>query len=265
MLIFILSHLVSSFLFLPCFPLLFDRLCIVIDGWLKQVDAGAGLVYGVNENDNIYRRVDNTWVQVSGSLMHVTVGPAGVWGVNRLQSVYKLVNNSLMPLSGRLKQIDAGGNIFVAGVNGMDAIYCLNQNSATSNSPNPNYVSVDGSLKYDACGPWGCWGVDAYDDIYYRSNVQPTDCRGTSWQQIGGKMKMVEVGTDGSVYSVNSQGKVYKREGISAGNPIGTSWTQLNFYDTFQHVSYDQGNLWLITEKGVIYKCKVNGADPSCY
>ncbi|KAM4015296.1 fish-egg lectin-like [Anomaloglossus baeobatrachus] len=231
-----------------------DRLCIVIDGWLKQVDAGNGHVYGVNNYDDVYHLVNGIWQQLPGKLIHVTAGLAGVWGVNRLQNVYKLVYGTWLLMSGRLKQIDAGGNKFVVGVNGMDDIYCLNQNDTTSNSSNQTYVSVDGSLMYYSCGNQSCWGVNAYNYIYYRYNAQPTNCKGTSWQQIDGQLKMVEVGSDGSV------------EGISAGNPIGTSWTQLNFVDSFQHVSYDQGNLWMITVNGAIYKCKVNGVtNPDCY
>ncbi|XP_077113411.1 fish-egg lectin-like [Ranitomeya variabilis] len=243
-----------------------DRLCIVIDGWLKQVDAGAGQVYGVNDNDDIYQWLGHGWKNIPGKLMHVTVGPAGVWGVNKMQNIYKYQDNNWVQASGRLKQIDAGGNKFLSGANGLDDIYCANRDQTISNSANVAYNNIEGRLKYYTCGPWGCWGVNAYDDIYYRYDVTPTACQGSRWQQIDGKLAIVEVGTDGSVYGVNSQGQVYKREGISAGNPIGTSWTQLNFYDTFKHVSYDRGNLWLITEKGVIYKCKVNGSsDPNCY
>ncbi|XP_073513805.1 fish-egg lectin-like [Phyllobates terribilis] len=243
-----------------------DRLCIVIDGKLKQVDAGAGQVYGVNDNDDIYQLVGHGWKYIPGKLMHVTVGPAGVWGVNKMQEIFKFQDNNWVQVSGRLKQIDSGGDKFLSGANGLDDIYCVNQDQTISNSVNIAYNNVEGRLKYYTCGRWGCWGVNAYDDIFYRYDVQPTACQGSRWQQIDGKLEMVEVGTDGSVYGVNSQGQVYKREGISVGNPIGTSWTLLNFYDTFQHVSYDQGNLWLITNKGVIYKCKVNGStNPNCY
>ncbi|KAM4014958.1 fish-egg lectin-like [Anomaloglossus baeobatrachus] len=243
-----------------------DRLCIVINGRLKQVDAGNGQVYGVNDDDNIYQWLGSSWRQLPGQLMHVTVGPAGVWGVNKMQDVYKLQDTNWVQATGRLKQVDAGGNKFLAGVNGLDDIYCANQDQVISSSVNVAYIYIDGRLKYYACGPFGCWGVNAYDDIYYRYDVQPTSCQGSRWQQIDGKLKMVEVSSDGSVYGVNSQGEVYRRDGISAGNPTGTSWTKLYFYDIFKHVSYDQGNLWLITEKGVIYKCKMNGSsDPSCY
>ncbi|KAM4014957.1 fish-egg lectin-like [Anomaloglossus baeobatrachus] len=243
-----------------------DRLCIVIDGRLKQVDAGNGQVYGVNDDDNIYQWMGSGWRQFPGQLMHVTVGPAGVWGVNKFQSIYKYKDDNWMRVSGRLKQIDAGGDKFLSGVNGMDDIFCANQDQTISNSTNVAYNDIDGSLKYYSCGPYGCWGVNAIDNIYYRHNVQPTYCKGSRWQHIDGRLKMVEVGSDGSVYGVNSNGKVYKREGITDGNPIGTSWTQLKFYDVMKHVSYDQGNLWLITKKGIIYKCKVDGsADQSCY
>ncbi|KAM4015295.1 fish-egg lectin-like [Anomaloglossus baeobatrachus] len=215
-----------------------DRLCIVIDGRLKQIP---------------------------GNLSHVTVGQVGVWGVDRDNNIYKLKDNNWVQVSGLMKQVDAGGENIVAGVNRLDAIYCDDKDQTISNSANLAYTQIGGSLKYYSCGPYGCWGANANDDIKYRYDVKPTNCQGSRWQQVDGKLKMVEVGSDGSVYGVNSQGQVYKREGISAGNPIGTSWTQLNFVDTFKHVSYDQGNLWLLTDKGTIYKCKVDGStDRKC-
>ncbi|XP_069803271.1 fish-egg lectin-like [Dendropsophus ebraccatus] len=230
--------------------------CTVIPGKLRQIDAGADEVYGVNDDDNIYQWVDQNWKLLPGKLIHVSVGPAGVWGVNRGNTIYKFQDGNWVAVNGALKQIDAGGEKFASGVNSGDGIYCLNQDQVVSRSTVLSYTALDGSLKYYSCGPYGCWGVNSNNDIWYRHGVQPTSCRGSRWQQIDGKLIMVEVSTDGSVYGVNSQGQVYKREGISASNPIGTSWTREDISGSFRHVSYDQGNLWLLTMNGDINRCK---------
>ena len=41
---------------------------------------------------------------------------------------------------------------------------------------------------------------------------------------IDGSMKQIEVGGDGDVYAVDSEGKLYKREGVSSSNLYGTEW-----------------------------------------
>ncbi|CAJ0967935.1 unnamed protein product [Ranitomeya imitator] len=229
--------------------------CTAIPGVLKQIDASNGQVYGVNFGDDIYKWENNNWIQLPGKLIHVTFGPAGLWGVNRANNIYKWQDNLWQNVAGALKQIDAGGEIFVSGVNGLDWIYCLNQVDTLSKATVLPFVQLDGALKYYSCGLNGCWGVNSINNIYYRYDVQPSACRGSRWQQVEGSLVMVEVATDGSVYGVNSGGMVYKRDGISAANPVGTSWTQLMVNGNFRHVSYDQGNLWLLSQEGSIYKC----------
>ncbi|XP_073513804.1 fish-egg lectin-like [Phyllobates terribilis] len=184
--------------------------CIVIDGKLKQLDAGAGQVYGVNDNDDIYQWNGNGWKEMPGKLRHVTVGPAGVWGVNKIQEIFTFQDNRWVQASGRLNHIDAGGNNFLSGANKFQEIFCANKDQTISNPANIDYNPIDGILKYYSCGLYGCWGVNFGGSIFYRHDVQPTACRGSRWQQIEGRLAMVEVGTDGSVYGMNNEGQVYK-------------------------------------------------------
>ncbi|XP_073457365.1 fish-egg lectin-like [Aquarana catesbeiana] len=235
-----------------------DTQCTLIPGKLRQIDAGAGEVLGVNSNDDIYQWVDNNWKNIPGKLTHVSVGPAGIWGVNSANNIYKIQDNKWMSVSGLLKQIDAGGDKFLGGVNAQDNIYCLRQSCTVSGLSAVYWTPLEGSLKYYSCGPLGCWGVNSNDNIYFRQSVSPTACQGSQWQLIEGALKMIEVGTDGSVYGVNSAGNVYRRDGISARNPIGTSWTQLDLSFTFKHVTYDSGYLWLITPTDNIVRCSLN-------
>ncbi|XP_077312792.1 fish-egg lectin-like [Lithobates pipiens] len=232
--------------------------CTLMSMKLKQIDAGAGEVYGVTSNDDVYRWVDNHWKNIPGKLIHVSAGPAGVWGVNKEKHIYKRQNNTWMSVSGLLKQVDAGGDKFLGGVNTQDNVYCLRQNDTVSGSSSVTWTPLKGSLKYYSCGPLGCWGVNSDDDIYFRHNVNPTTCQGTQQQQIKGSLEMVEVGTDGSVYGVDSAGHVYRRIGINDKNPIGTYWTRLDFSFAFKHVTYDRGYLWLITPNENILRCSVS-------
>ncbi|CAH2318885.1 Hypothetical predicted protein [Pelobates cultripes] len=190
--------------------------CTLVPGKLKQIDAGAGQVYGVNDADDIFR------------------------------------------LNGALKQVDAGGNVFLGGVNSADNIYCLSQDLTLSKGTSLPFIQLDGSLKYYSCGRYSCWGVNSNNDIFYRLNVSPNDCKGSEWRQVDGNMIMVEVATDGSVYGINTIGNVYKREGISFSNPGGTEWSLLTVYGPFKHVSYDNGVLWLLDSERNIFKCDIN-------
>ncbi|XP_063292050.1 fish-egg lectin-like [Pelobates fuscus] len=236
--------------------------CTLVPGKLRQLDAGAGQVYGVTDDDSIFRFSGNDWVQVPGKLMHVSVGPAGVWGVDRQLRIFKFQNGDWVQTTGLLKQMDAGGYKYLGGVNIDERVFCLNQDSTISTGTAVTFVQLDGSVKYYSCGRYGCWGVTSANTIFYRLNVSPNDCKGSAWKQVAGQMVMVEVGTDGSVYGINIIGNVYKREGISSFNPIGTEWSLVDKYGPFKHLSYDEGLLWLINTQGDIFKCKVE--DSSC-
>ncbi|XP_067406402.1 fish-egg lectin-like [Emydura macquarii macquarii] len=250
-----------QFLLLPALLAVSSALdCSEVPGTLKQIDAGNGQVFGVNNAGNIYTLYGDSWVQLPGSLKHVTVGPAGVWGVNTNNNIYKLVGGSWQLTTGLLKQIDAGGDLLIAGVNMNDAIFCLPGPAAVivNNASSLPWVNIAGGLKYYSCGLWGCWGVNSADDIYFRSDVTPDHCEGSNWQHVPGKLSMIEVGTDGSVYGVNSAGQIYHRDGITKSNPVGTTWTQVaNFICKCKHLSHDLGLLWLISDEGKIVKCRI--------
>ncbi|XP_078092375.1 fish-egg lectin-like [Mustelus asterias] len=254
------SFLLTSLLACVCFQAVrSDLVCRQIDGNLKQIDAGNGQVFGVDEKGTVYSRNEGQWDIVPGSLSHVTVGPAGVWGVDRNHAIYRMLGGSWASMAGLLKQIDAGGDRFVGGVNANDDIYCVQEGDTLSaaNYNSPKYNHLAGKLKYYSCGPFGCWGVNSGDGIYSRTEVTPTNCVGTTWQHIPGKLSMIEVGTDGSVYGVNSAGQLYRRDGITCLLPTGTEWTHINIQGhKFKHVTTDLGQLWLITKSNQIVQCQ---------
>ncbi|XP_063078276.1 fish-egg lectin-like [Engraulis encrasicolus] len=159
---------------------------------------------------------------------------------------------------GLLKQIDAGGDEIVVGVNSHDHIYCLNKGSSIQPCREKSeWTQIPGGLKYYSCGPISCWGVNSKDQIYIKKGVTPEACGGVGdWQRIGGALSMIEVGQDGSVYGVNSGGNVYLRTGITTDQPEGTGWTHINFFKgQAKHVSFDLGHLWIILKNDQIHDC----------
>ena len=70
-----------------------------------------------------------------------------------------------------MKQIDAGGDQFVAGVTTGDAPYCLPMENTVGYSGSNsamNWRIIPGSLKYYSCGPYSCWGVNNKYQIFVK-------------------------------------------------------------------------------------------------
>ncbi|XP_029433080.1 fish-egg lectin-like [Rhinatrema bivittatum] len=232
--------------------------CTEIPGSLKQIDVSNGQVFGVNSADQIYTLYENSWTQIKGSLKHISVGPAGIWGVNSGDNIYRLVAGNWVQMPGALKQIDAGGDQFISGVNAQDDIFCLSKSGTipAKYQTTPPWENLEGKLKYHTCGSLSCWGVNSNDDIFYRWGSTSDSCKGSRWQQVEGKLSMIEVGTEGTVYGANAQGSVFRREGITDNNPIGTSWSQVDSCgNNIKHVSFDLGKLWMVTTDDRILTC----------
>ncbi|XP_069098268.1 fish-egg lectin-like [Pleurodeles waltl] len=236
-----------------------------IPGSLSHISVGPGGLWGVNRNNNIYKLVGADWVLTDARRSHKTNGfntkdtmGGGSFSVYYFQLTSHLLFFILFP--GLLKQIDAGGAQFISGANMNDDIFCLPEQatvSAKDGSALP-WNNIAGKLKYYSCNTNSCWGVNSADDIFYRFSVTPSSCSGSRWQQVEGKLAMIEVGSDGSVFGVNSVGDAYQRNGITASNPIGTSWSQLKYKaHKFSHLSYDLGLLWILTKDQMILRCKL--------
>ncbi|KAI2659966.1 Fish-egg lectin [Labeo rohita] len=187
--------------------------CTVMFGNLKQIDAGLGSVVGVNNLNEPFVLINNVFIKINMSLKHFSVGPAGWLGVNSANYIFKFQSGSFIQFPGLLKQVDAGGDQIIAGVNMNDDIFCLNMdaNDKWPSSTIP-WVHIPGKLKYYSCGPYSCWGVNSYDQIWILRDVSNNACSGSgNFLNIGGLLSMIEVATDGSVFGVNYQGNLYQR------------------------------------------------------
>ena len=172
-----------------------------IDGKLKQVAVAAdGTVWGVNKNDNIFRRDGNSWTRIDGELKQVAVGTAGlVWGVNKNDDIFRRDGNSWTRIDGKLKQVAVAADGTVWGVNKNDNIFRRDGNS---------WTRIDGELKQVAVATAGLvWGVNKNDDIFRRD--------GSSWTRIDGKLKQVAVAADGTVWGVNKNDNIFRRDGTT--------------------------------------------------
>ncbi|XP_018941613.1 fish-egg lectin-like [Cyprinus carpio] len=232
--------------------------CSVMNGNLKQIDAGSGSVVGVNNFDEAFILEDNVFTKINISLKHFTVGPAGWLGVNAANNIFKLQSGRFILFPGLLKQVDAGGDQILAGVNIYEDIFCLNMdaNDKWPSSTTP-WVQIGGKLKYYSCGPYSCWGVNIYDQIWILRDVSNNVCSGAgTFVNIGGLLSMIEVATDGSVFGVNYQGSLFQRIGVTRANPAGTDWiSMVACPNGHRHVSFDLGVLWVVCVDGSIRKC----------
>ncbi|XP_071389832.1 fish-egg lectin-like [Centroberyx affinis] len=227
--------------------------------YASQIDAGQGQVVATDRYNRNYFLGGSSWYRLpSASLKHVTVGHAGMWGVSTSNYIYKFVAGSWARASGSLKQIDAGGNLFIVGVNTGHQTFCL-RNSYTlgfKGTGSLSWTRMPTNLKYYSCGPYGCWGVDTSSRVYLTKSVTPSSCSNSGWTRISGlALKMVEVGSDGTVFGVTTSGQVYQRTGIASSRPQGTRWTKVPMCMTMKHVSYDLGKLWVVSTSGLVLLC----------
>ncbi|RXN10989.1 fish-egg lectin-like protein [Labeo rohita] len=161
--------------------------CEVIPGTLKQIDAGLGIVAGVNNDSEAFLFLGTRFERIRPSLKHITVGPAGQLGANSLNNVFKFADGSF-------KQIPTkdANNARPFG----DALW----------------TQLPGKLKYYSCGPYSCWGVSSAGSIFVRRSVSGGSCGGLgAFEAVAGSLSMVEVAADGNVFGVDPQGNLLQR------------------------------------------------------
>ncbi|KAF4108022.1 fish-egg lectin-like [Onychostoma macrolepis] len=233
--------------------------CTVISGILKQIDAGSGQVVGVNNGNEVFVLINDVFTKLSGSLKHFSAGPAGWLGVNSANEIFKFRSGSFIQFPGLLKQVDAGGDQIIAGVNMNDDLFCLNMDANNNWPPSdtPPWVHLNGKLKYYSCGPYSCWGVNSDNKVFIMRDVSNAVCSGSNkLENIDGLLSMIEVATDGSVFGVNHDGKLFQRTGVTRSNPSGTGWSSMHACPNgHKHVSSDLGVLWVVCVNGSILRC----------
>jgi len=223
-----------------------------------QIDASLGELVATDTNGQAYSLSGDYWKSVPyANLKHVSVGQAGIWGIGASNKIYKYVGDKWAEVPGGLIQIDAGGDGFVVGVNAGNNIYCLRSDSTMAFNglfKAAPWKDIGGRLKYFSCGPYGCWGVNSGDAIFFNALTSAATCSFSGWKHIAGGLKMIEVGTDGNAFGVNSAGAVFQRTGITKDLPQGSGWHHISCFGTMKQVSYDLGTIYGVSTTGVIMK-----------
>ncbi|KAL1275915.1 hypothetical protein QQF64_035538 [Cirrhinus molitorella] len=202
--------------------------CEVIPGTLKQIDAGLGIVGGVNNDNEAFLFLGTRFEKIGSSLKHFTVGPAGELGANSSNNVFKFADGSFKEIpSIQLKQVDAGGDQIIVGVSPVEDVFCLikDANNARPSGDAP-WIQLAGKLKYYSCGPYSCWGVNGAGNVVIRRSVTGATCGSPgAFEAVDGALSMVEVASDGNVFGVDTQGSLFQRVGVTTSNPPGLRWT----------------------------------------
>ena len=74
-------------------------------GLLKQVDVGPYGVWGVNSQDDIWRKTSTSWQRIPGALKDISVGKSSVWGVNSNDEIFRKSGGDWQKVGGLLKQV----------------------------------------------------------------------------------------------------------------------------------------------------------------
>uniref|UniRef100_A0A8D2JKM3 Uncharacterized protein n=1 Tax=Varanus komodoensis TaxID=61221 RepID=A0A8D2JKM3_VARKO len=230
-------------------------------GSLKQIDAGNGLVVGLEPTGNAFMLNGDDWLYLAGDMKHVTVGPNGLWMTGNNGNLYRMIGGNLEKIEGMDPSIRLmlGGEHFMAGVTPESESMCLSSselfnlkvNSSVSWSPVHNLVD------YYSCGKKGCWGITTDHSLVFRYGIEPERCQGNSWKTISDGYTMVEVGNDGTAYAVRENGRVYYWDEITDFDAYPKETRFRGIMSKVKHLSYDLGILWLITQDDKIMRCQL--------
>jgi hypothetical protein len=186
-----------------------------VPGSLRCVSVGTdGTVWGVGNNDEIYRRSGSSWTRMPGAHHQVSIGdPANVWGTNDKDEIYRWNGiNTWVRVAGTFKEVSAGGDGSVWAINNDGEIYRYLSNDV--------WVRMPGSLTQISVGnASSIWGVNG--DEIYRWN-------GTSWTRVPGKLKQVAAAFDGSVFGINKSNEIYRYLGNDNWQQIPGSLRQIS-------------------------------------
>lgn len=101
---------------------------------------------------------------------------------------------------------------------------CFGQNTYRNvGSDGTGWLPVEGSLKQIAIGTNSVFGVNGYDQIFYRAGITSKQPSGTTWVLLDGNLKHITVSPAGVVWGVNSANQVsagLRHEGFVAEKAV---------------------------------------------
>lgn len=176
-----------------------------------------------------YRR----WVSQPGLARDIGAGPSGTWVIGTIaggggHSIHRWHGSGWTRTSGLAERIAVGDEPWV--VNASGRIY----KRLGVTAGNPLGTSWRDESRTTRAIDIGVGTGDTAWVIGTQSRGVGGNAilrfTGTGWTEVGGAARRVSVSGEGDntvVFVVNAQGRVYRRVGITAANPSGTSWQQL--------------------------------------
>jgi len=223
-----------------------------VDGELVDVSVGSN-AWGVNRNDDIYRRDNGVWTQVPGKLCRITCSDDGtVLGVNRQDGIFRFVGGQWQQLPGQLVDVSAGSSQHIWGVNRLGSLYKwdLNNNKwqqvSTATIPGGDCIA-DVSVGADGTA----FVVTKNQKIYQYNTMTQT------FSELPGALVCISVLHGGAVVGCNAQGKCYQ---LSPPN----KWNEITGIPPKQtRVSVGTQGVWFVGTDQRIHSKKLNSPQMS--
>ena len=216
---------------------------------IAQIDAGISrYVWALDYSGkpHVQTGLKGQWTEVNSledlELSWVSSGAAGVWGLQKKIGVPLFrdgvspllpVGKEWVPVSGR------GFKIIESGLRG--CVYALTRKGelyyrdgiTESNRFGTSWRQIWGTYRFISAGSYGVWAIDFYDRIYFGKGSSAHLSLIKNWSQVdalpGKEIKSVVTGFDGSVWTLTSNGEVFKRENVNIVKPTGnTGWKRIN-------------------------------------
>ena len=240
-----MNFLFTSVTLVCCFSSIYGKDLTRISGSLKHVSTSINYLWGVNNQNYIYRcsrPCNGRWTKVPGTLEQVDVSDMEVWGVNRFYKIFKRPadgSGSWKRVNGLLKHVSASGNGYIWGVNSAGYIYSCKKPC------NGNWRKISGRLKQIDGGEEYVFGVSGANTVYRRA----VDGSGR-WKLIPRKkMKYVSVGS-GKVYGVDESSNAF-----ACNLPCENgNWVDLEICTSLDQIEATIGGKIVGTSSGAIYK-----------
>jgi hypothetical protein len=219
-----------------------------MDGGLSNITiSNDGVIFGVNSNDNIYRRdsIDTPWRQLSGGLVQISANRSDqVIGANRGTAIYRGNGNggwTNIPGGAQWTAASNQGDTWVIGTNAVGGGNYGFWRKDGSNSP--NWSSVPGGAIMISIGDDNIWCVNAQGNPYRYVGGSST------WEQMplaeGKPMQSVAVSPNGKrILGVQKGANTLFSWNGSAWIKISGILTQVAICDTMVVGLDSGGGIW---------------------
>jgi hypothetical protein len=104
-------------------------------------------------------------------------------------------------------------------------------------------------LKYISCGPYGCWGINRNNNVYFKTGVSASDALGKKWLKIDDieQLTQIEAGPGGIAVGLRPDATVVIRTGVTRDLPQGKAWEKLDTSNIpVKHVTVSLDKIYIL-------------------